>query len=63
MYTVIPKKGEEIEVTLKRLKSKIIQDGMMEELYRLRSYENPRDKKKRKIRLMHKKMAMMKKKR
>ena len=56
MYTVTPRNGEEITYTLKRLKNKILMDGLMDELFRLRSYENPRDKKKRKLRLSHKKM-------
>ena len=56
MYTVVPRNGEEITYTLKRLKNKILMDGLMDELFRLRSYENPRDKKKRKLRLSHKKM-------
>jgi small subunit ribosomal protein S21 len=56
MYTVTPRSGEEITFTLKRLKNKVLMDGLMDELYRLRSYENPRDKKKRKLRLSHKKM-------
>ena len=56
MYTVTPRNGEEITYTLKRLKNKILMDGLMDELFRLRSYENPRNKKKRKLRLSHKKM-------
>jgi len=54
MYTVIPRKGEDIAVTLKRLKNKVLMDGLMEDLYRLRAFENPRDKKKRKQRIRYK---------
>ena len=62
MYEVKVLKGEEIERTLKRLKNKILADGLMEELYSRRAYENPREKKKRKQRLMYKKLSMMSKK-
>ena len=59
MYTVKVGKGEgALEKALKRLKSKILEDGLMEELYRLRSYENPREKQKRKERLKYKKYAL-----
>jgi small subunit ribosomal protein S21 len=58
MYTVIPRKGEEIDSVLKRLKSKVLMDGLMDELYRMRAYENPREKKKRKLRLKYKKISM-----
>lgn len=54
MYTIVPRKGEDIAVTLKRLKSKVLMDGLMEDLYRLRSYETTREKKKRKLRIRHK---------
>lgn len=61
MYTVYPKKGEEIDTTLKRLKSKVLMDGMMDELYRLRAFENPREKRKRKEKLKYKKLKLMSK--
>lgn len=59
MYTVKVGTGEgALDRALKRLKSNIIEDGLMEELYRLRSFENPRDKAKRKERIKFKKMAL-----
>ena len=59
MYTVKVGTGEgALDKALKRLKSNIIEDGLMEELYRLRSFENPRDKAKRKERIKFKKMAL-----
>ncbi len=60
MYTVELRKGEEIDRVLKRLKSKVIEDGLMDELYRLRAHETPRDKRKRKEKLMYKKAKMQK---
>ena len=55
MYIVkVGKEEGALEKALKRLKSKIIEDGLMEELYRLRSYENPKEKKKRKLRIRSK---------
>lgn len=64
MYTVKVGKNEgDLERALKRLKSKVIEDGLMEELYRLRSYENPREKAKRKERIKYKKMALSRNKR
>lgn len=59
MYIV--KVGNEegaLDRALKRLKSKTIEDGLMEELYRLRSYETPREKAKRKERIKFKKLAL-----
>ena len=61
MYIVQIRKGEEIDVALKRLKSKVLMDGLMDDLYRLRAFENPRDKKKRKLKLSHKKQKLMSK--
>lgn len=59
MYTVQVGKGEgALDRALKKLKSKVLEDGLMEELYRLRSYETPRERFKRKERIKHKKQAL-----
>ncbi len=44
------KKGEPIDRALKRLKSKMETEGIMEEMRRLRSFETPAQKAKRKAR-------------
>ncbi|MBP6601519.1 MAG: 30S ribosomal protein S21 [Verrucomicrobiales bacterium] len=44
------KKGEPIDRALKRLKSKMETEGIMEEMRRLRSFETPAQKDKRKAR-------------
>jgi small subunit ribosomal protein S21 len=61
MYIVQIRKGEELDIALKRLKSKVLMDGLMDDLYRLRAFENPREKKKRKLKLSHKKQKLMSK--
>jgi ribosomal protein S21 len=59
MYTVKVGTGEgAIDRALRKLKTKVLEDGLMDELYRLRSYENPRDKAKRKERIKYKKLAL-----
>ena len=59
MYTVKVGTGEgAIDRALRKLKTKVLEDGLMDELYRLRSYENPRDKAKRKERIKFKKLAL-----
>jgi ribosomal protein S21 len=59
MYTVKVGTGEgALDRALRKLKTKVLEDGLMEELYRLRSYENPRDKAKRKERIKYKKLAL-----
>jgi ribosomal protein S21 len=59
MYTVKVGVGEgALDRALRKLKTKVLEDGLMEELYRLRSYENPRDKVKRKERIKFKKLAL-----
>jgi small subunit ribosomal protein S21 len=55
MFQVKLRKDEPIDRALKRLKGKIDADGMMEELKRLRSYETPQQRKKRKLKSNHKK--------
>ncbi len=44
------KKGEPIDRALKRLKSKLETEGIMDEMRRLRSFETPAQKTKRKAR-------------
>lgn len=55
MHEVIVKNGEPIDRALKRLKAKLDADGVMEELKRLRSFETPAQKAKRKLKANHKK--------
>jgi ribosomal protein S21 len=52
MYTVKVKQGDPngLDRALKQLKVKVIQDGMMEELYRLRAHETPKERRERKQR-------------
>jgi ribosomal protein S21 len=49
MYTVKVGKSEgSLDRALKSLKSKVIKDGLMETLYRLRAHETPKQKRERK---------------
>ena len=48
MPEVAVRKGEPIDRALKRLKSKMESDGIMEEVRRLRAFETPTQKTKRK---------------
>ncbi|MEM7698795.1 MAG: 30S ribosomal protein S21 [Verrucomicrobiota bacterium] len=50
MPDVEVKKGEPIERALKRLKGKMESEGVMEEIRRLRSFETPAQRTKRKAR-------------
>ena len=50
MPEVEVKKGEPIDRALKRLKSKMESEGVMEEIRRLRSFETPAQRTKRKAR-------------
>ena len=50
MHEVDIKKGEPIDRALKRLKSKLETEGIMDEMRRLRSFETPAQKTKRKAR-------------
>jgi small subunit ribosomal protein S21 len=54
MHEVIVKNGEPIDRALKRLKGKMDADGVMDELRRLRSFETPGQKAKRKLKANHK---------
>lgn len=58
MHEVKVKNGEPIDRALKRLKGKVDADGLMDELKRLRSFETPQQKKKRKLRNNHKREKM-----
>ena len=58
MHEVKVKNGEPIDRALKRLKGKTDADGLMDELRRLRSFETPQQKKKRKMRNNHKREKM-----
>lgn len=48
MAEVTVRKGEPIDRTLKRLKSKLDADGVMDEVRRLRAFETPAQKARRK---------------
>lgn len=52
MYTVKVRKDDPngLDKALKQLKAKVIKDGMMEELYRLRAHETPKQRRERKLR-------------
>ena len=51
MPEVIVKKGEPIDRALKRLKSKLDSEGIMDEIRRLRAFETPTQKYKRKAKI------------
>lgn len=44
------RKGEPVDRALKRLKTKLEMEGILEEMRRLRSHENPKERTKRKAR-------------
>lgn len=54
MPQVQVKKGEPIERALKRLKSKLEAEGIIDEMRRLRAFETPTEKNRRKARLAFK---------
>jgi small subunit ribosomal protein S21 len=54
MHLVIPRKGEDIDRTLKRLKNKMDIDSVLETVRAKRYFETPSQKKKRKEKLQHK---------
>ena len=54
MHLIKVRDGEPIDRALKRLKSKVDSDGLMDELRRLRSFETPQQKNKRKLKNNHK---------
>ncbi len=55
MLEVPVKKGEPIDRALKRLKSKLETEGKLDEVRRLRAYETPTEKTRRKARTAAKK--------
>lgn len=52
MYIVKVKKNDPngVDKALKQLKNKVIKDGLMEDLYRLRAFETPKERRERKQR-------------
>ncbi len=50
MRGVTVKKGEPVDRALKRLKSKLDAEGILEEMRRRRSFETPTERKQRKLR-------------
>ena len=50
MRSVIVRKGEPIDRALKRLKTKLDTEGILEEMRRRRAFESPMDEKRRKAR-------------
>jgi small subunit ribosomal protein S21 len=58
MPEVIVKKGEPIDRALKRLKNKLDAEGILDEVRRLRAFETPTQKSKRKARINAKRVKM-----
>jgi small subunit ribosomal protein S21 len=58
MPEVVVRKGEPIDRALKRLKNKLDAEGLMDEVRRLRAFETPTQKTKRKARATAKRMKM-----
>lgn len=58
MPEVIVKKGESIDRAIKRLKSKLDSEGIMDEVRRLRAYETPTQKSRRKAKANAKRAKM-----
>ena len=56
MHSVIPRKGEDIDRTLKRLKNKMDVDYVLETVRSKRYFETPTDKKKRKQKALDKRI-------
>jgi small subunit ribosomal protein S21 len=55
---VIVKKGESIDRAIKRLKAKLDSEGIMDEVRRLRAYETPTQKSRRKAKANAKRAKM-----
>jgi len=51
--------GEHIDKALKRFKNKVIQSGLIDELYHRRTYETPAQKKVRKRKMAAKKLKLL----
>jgi small subunit ribosomal protein S21 len=58
MPEVIVRKGEPIDRALKRLKNKLDAEGILDEVRRLRAFETPTQKTKRKARINAKRVKM-----
>ena len=58
MPEVIVRKGEPIDHALKRLKNKLESEGIMEEVRRLRAFETPTQKSRRKAKTNAKRAKM-----
>jgi len=58
MPEVVVRKGEPIDRALKRLKNKLDAEGLMDEVRRLRAFETPTQKTKRKARANAKRLKM-----
>jgi small subunit ribosomal protein S21 len=58
MPEVIVRKGEPIDRALKRLKNKLDAEGILDEVRRLRAFETPTQKSKRKARINAKRVKM-----
>jgi small subunit ribosomal protein S21 len=58
MPEVVVRKGEPIDRALKRLKNKLDAEGIMDEVRRLRAYETPAQKTRRKARAAAKKFRV-----
>lgn len=58
MHSVTPRRGEEIDRTLKRLKQKMDIDYVLETVRAKRYFETPIQKKKRKEKAAHKKAKL-----
>jgi small subunit ribosomal protein S21 len=58
MPEVVVRKGEPIDRALKRLKNKLDAEGVMDEVRRLRAFETPTQKTKRKARANAKRLKM-----
>lgn len=59
-FTIKVKKGEPIERALKILKSKLDSDGLMDEVKRLRAFETPQQRQKRKLKNAHRRAKLAK---
>jgi small subunit ribosomal protein S21 len=57
-FSIKLSKKEPVERALKRLKGKMDEEGLMDEVRRLRSFETPNQKKKRKLKAAHKRAKM-----
>jgi small subunit ribosomal protein S21 len=58
MHSVVPRRGEDIDRTLKRLKNKMDIDSVLETVRAKRYFETPSQKKKRKEKAFHKKLKL-----